>query len=102
MHLINFTCPHCKQKTNVWEMEYCPVSNSIDSFKMVGWEQDGDEKFIKATEVETTWGLPQIHEPDIPKPHWICSGCLEEIDPTIRSEVDLFNWLNEHGMLEEL
>jgi hypothetical protein len=102
LYLINFVCPWCGKKAEVWEEESCPVSNSVDSFEVTCWEEDENGNQIHAEEVEADWGPRKVHEPDFSEPQWLCSSCLNEISPDIQRHTDLFNWLRERGMLEEI
>jgi hypothetical protein len=100
MHTINFICPYCHESAEVQEEELCPVSNSVNSFEVVGWSTDKDGNNFIADDVEVDWGPREVHEPDISEPYWVCSRCLEVIDEDIKTHADLFNWLYKRGMLE--
>jgi hypothetical protein len=99
MYTINFICPHCHEETGVVAIEYCPVANEVLSFEVVGYEGNAKGSW-EADEVEVDYGPRDVHEPDSYNSHWYCSKCLDEIDPEIESDADLFNWLRERGMLE--
>lgn len=100
-YIVDFVCPHCSRAAEVWEEDKCPVSDPVDRFSVVGWEEDHTGKLIAVDDVEIDYGKAKIHEPDGFAVTWVCSHCLTDVDESIRSTADLFNWLYKNNMLRE-
>jgi len=90
-----FTCPHCKQSAEILELESCSVINKVIGITPVGWEEE-TEIVIDA---DISRGSDIVWRDGLYESFWICSRCREEIDDTIKTEADLFNWLRERKLL---
>ena len=98
---VNFVCPHCGDISEINEEEWCLVGNRVNSLEIHGWGEDDEGVITNIDDAEIIgYGLPEITQSNIsPELHWVCVGCGEEIDKSIKFPRDLADWLFKRNML---